>query len=80
MSSPQQTNENFFDALNVLVFGPKPLTPEENVKKWQQEIAKEKRNIDRQIRSTQREQVKVQREIKILIQKVAWSLRNSLIS
>jgi hypothetical protein len=50
--SPQQ-NGGIIDSINELIFGPKPLTPEENVKKWQAEITKEKRNVDRQIRSKQ---------------------------
>lgn len=88
MSSPQQTG-GIIDSISEFIFGPKPLTPEENVKKWQDELQKEKRNIDRQIRSVnqfccfvlnsflaiQREQTKVQREIKILTQKARLLVR-----
>jgi hypothetical protein len=46
-----EASGGFFDSLSEVLFGPKPLTPEENVKKWQEELTKEKRNIDRHIRS-----------------------------
>jgi len=67
MSEP---GNGFFSEAYDFIFGKQVvITPEENVKKWQDALLKEKRNITRQIRTIQREQAKIQREITALSKK-----------
>jgi charged multivesicular body protein 3 len=66
----EQPGNGFFSEAYDFIFGKSVvISPEENVKKWQDALQKEKRNITRQIRTIQREQVKIQREITALSKK-----------
>jgi charged multivesicular body protein 3 len=66
----EQPGNGFFSEAYDFIFGKSVvISPEENVKKWQDALQKEKRNITRQIRTIQREQAKIQREITALSKK-----------
>jgi len=51
------------DSISTFIFG-KRLTPEEYVKKWKRDLNKERRELDKNIRGIEREELKVKREIK----------------
>lgn len=56
------------ESVRNFLFG-KPMTPEENVKKWRAELRNQIRQLDRNIRGIEREETKVKIQVKILAKK-----------